>query len=179
MASGYNYCFRPDVGFGMEFGMGFGMGSDVAYTCTEVGYPWFGDGQYVVASVPVNTFAAMDPFFQQSTSDAYNQDWSTSWSTGWSDASTDDKWSDNWSDKWSDASTDDNLHCGMLINYLGWKDVSKNYGFIETQKPVMNQTRFIVFNIPSECKRYDKVEFRVLPNKKGRDKWKAVYIDKI
>jgi len=85
---------------------------------------------------------------------------------------------ETWSDKWSEASTDNSSHSGMLVNYLGWKDASKNYGFIETKEPIMDQTRFIVFNIPSDCKRYDTVEFLVSPNKKGKDKWMAVYLDK-
>lgn len=140
------------------------------------GYPYdgltytrFEDGQYYAGwQIPIDYLyldlalytdaAYVDPFVQSQCDDSEG--------------------CETWSDKCSEASSDNSSHSGMLVNYLGWKDASKNYGFIETKEAVMDQTRFIVFDIPSDCKQYDTVEFLVSPNKKGKDKWMAVYLDK-
>ena len=67
-----------------------------------------------------------------------------------------------------------NEYLGKFTHHAGWRDESKNYGFIKVKTPIKGMTRFIAFDPPQECKRDDTVWFRIVPNKRGKDAWKAV-----
>ena len=72
-----------------------------------------------------------------------------------------------------DVSDEDTLYVGRLTHYAGWQDASKNYGFIKVNAPIKKLTRLITFNPPPKYKRGDTVLFRIAPNKRGKDAWKA------
>lgn len=79
----------------------------------------------------------------------------------------------------SDAECTELTHVGKFTGYAGRDGAVKNYGFVQTEELVMNMTRFIVLDVPPECKRGDRVRFVLVPNKRGKDACKAVILEKV
>lgn len=68
-------------------------------------------------------------------------------------------------------------YIGKFEHHAGWRDASKNWGFIYVTDPIKGMMRFIAFDVPpSAHKRGDTVRFIVKQNKRGKDAWKAVVV---
>lgn len=80
----------------------------------------------------------------------------------------------SWEDEFLEFLEEDEVYAGKFVYSAGWRDATKNYGFIKLKAPIKGMTRLIVFDPPQECRRGDTVLFTIVPNKRGNDAWKAV-----